>query len=56
MLAQCVESNDAEGKYSSSNVCVDKIVPALSDKNGVVRCTAAATVIRLTAVAERNRN
>ena len=56
MLAQCVEFNNAEGKYSSSNGCVDKIVPALSDKNGVVRCTAAAAVIRLTAIAERNRN
>ncbi len=32
------------------------IVPAMSDKNGVVRYTAAATVIRLTTVAERNKD
>jgi hypothetical protein len=32
------------------------IVQALSDKNGVVSYTAAAAVIRLTTVAERNRN
>jgi hypothetical protein len=32
------------------------IVPPLSDKNGVVRYTAAAAVIRLTAVAERNKD
>jgi HEAT repeat protein len=31
------------------------IVPPLSDKNGVVRSTAAAAVIRLTTVAERNK-
>ncbi len=35
---------------------LNAIVPRLSDKNGVVRSTAAAAVIRLTAVAERNRN
>ena len=35
---------------------LDAIVPALSDKNGVVRCTAAAAVIRLTTVAERNKD
>ena len=35
---------------------LNAIVPRLSDKNGVVRCTAAAAVIRLTAVAERNKN
>jgi HEAT repeat protein len=35
---------------------VNAIVPALSDKNGVVRCTAAAAVIRLTTVAERNKD
>jgi HEAT repeat protein len=34
---------------------LNAIVPALSDKNGVVRCTAAA-VIRLTTVAERNKD
>ena len=32
------------------------IVPGLSDKNGVVRCTAAAAVIRLSTVAERNKD
>jgi HEAT repeat protein len=32
------------------------IVPAMSDKNEVVRCTAAAAVIRLTTVPERNKN
>jgi len=32
------------------------IVPRLSDKNGVVRFTSAAAVIRLTAVAERNKD
>ena len=32
------------------------IVPALSDKNGVVRCTAAAAVIRLTTVAELDKD
>jgi HEAT repeat protein len=32
------------------------IVPAMSDKNEVVRCTAAAAVIRLTTVAERNKD
>jgi len=35
---------------------INAIVPALSDKNGVVRCTAAAAVIRLTTVAERNKD
>lgn len=35
---------------------LNAIVPALSDKNGVVRCTAAAAVIRLTTVAERNKD
>jgi HEAT repeat protein len=34
---------------------LDAIVPALSDKNGVVRYTAAAAVVRLTTVAERNK-
>jgi HEAT repeat protein len=32
------------------------VVPALTDKNGVVRCTAAAAVIRLTTIAERNKD
>ncbi len=35
---------------------LNAIVPSLSDKNGVVRCTAAAAVIRLTAVAERDKD
>jgi HEAT repeat protein len=35
---------------------LNAIVPPLSDKNGVVRYTAAAAVIRLTAVAERNKD
>jgi HEAT repeat protein len=35
---------------------LDSIVPAMSDKNDVVRCTAAAAVIRLTTVAERNKD
>ncbi len=35
---------------------LNAIVPALSDKNGVVRYTAAAAVIRLTTVAERNKD
>jgi HEAT repeat protein len=35
---------------------LNAIVLALSDKNGVVRCTAAAAVIRLTTVAERNKD
>jgi HEAT repeat protein len=35
---------------------LDAIVPALSDKNGVVRCTAAAAVIRLTTVAELEKD
>ena len=35
---------------------LNAIVPAMSDKNGVVRSTAAAAVIRLTAVAERNKD
>jgi HEAT repeat protein len=35
---------------------LNAIVPALSDKNGVVRCTAAAAVIRLTTVAERDKD
>jgi HEAT repeat protein len=35
---------------------LNAIVPALSDKNGVVRSTAAAAVIRLTTVAERNKD
>ncbi|HEX2712953.1 MAG TPA: HEAT repeat domain-containing protein [Candidatus Acidoferrales bacterium] len=35
---------------------LNAIVPALSDKNKVLRFTAAAAVIRLTAVAARNKN
>src|SRR6202049_2517541 len=35
---------------------LNAIVPRLSDKNGVVRCTAAAAVIRLTTVAEQNKD
>jgi HEAT repeat protein len=35
---------------------LNAIVPALSDKNEVVRCTAAAAVIRLTTVAERDKD
>jgi HEAT repeat protein len=35
---------------------LNAIVPALSDKNGVVRSTAAAAMIRLTTVAERNKD
>jgi HEAT repeat protein len=35
---------------------LNAIVPAMSDKNGVVRCTAAAAVIRLTTVAEWNKD
>ena len=35
---------------------LNAIVPALSDKNGVVRCTAAAAVIKLTTVAEPNKD
>jgi len=35
---------------------LNAIVPALSDKNKVVRFTAAAAVIRLTAVAARNKD
>jgi HEAT repeat protein len=35
---------------------LNTIVPPLSDKNGVVRSTAAAAVIRLTTVAERNKD
>jgi HEAT repeat protein len=35
---------------------LDAIVPELSDKNGVARYTAAAAVIRLTTVAERNKD
>ncbi len=35
---------------------LNAIIPALSDKNGVVSCTAAAAVIRLTTVAELNKD
>jgi HEAT repeat protein len=35
---------------------LNAIVPAMSDKNVVVRCTAAAAVIRLTTVAQRNKD
>jgi HEAT repeat protein len=35
---------------------LNAIASAMSDKNGVVRCTAAAAVIRLTTVAERNKD
>jgi HEAT repeat protein len=47
-LLAIAKREDAELLYA--------IVPAMSDKNGVVRCTAAAAVIRLTTVAERNKD
>jgi HEAT repeat protein len=45
----------AIAKREDANL-LNAIVPAMSDKNGVVRCTAAAAVIRLTTVAERNKD